>query len=130
MRYVVEKIPVCIEVTCGGSRVIVVNIEILIFSEEQKRRILRDYYRDDRPKSVCWAADPIRKHLVVRGQVNVDIEVRASEWRKVTGHDSSGKWFEDKCLLGFNGVEVRRVDLPLRATFWAVPLLRIIIRKE
>ena len=78
MHCAIEKIPVWIEVTCGGSRVIVVNIEILIFSEEQKRRILTDYYRDDRPKSVCWAADPIRKHLVVQGQVNVDIEVRAS----------------------------------------------------
>ena len=29
-----------------------------------------------------------------------------------------------------NGAEVKRVDLPSRATFWAVLLVRISIRKE
>ena len=90
----------------------------------------KEQCRDDRCRSVCWAVRPIREHLVVRGQVNVDVEVWASEWRKVTGCVSSRKWSEDKCLLGFDGAEVRRFDLPLRATFRVVPLLRINIRKE
>ena len=86
--------------------------------------------RDSRPRIVCWAVGLIREHLLVREQVNVDVEVRVSEWRKVTGHESSRRWSGDKLLLGFGGVEVRRVDLPSRVTFRAVPLLRINIRKE
>ena len=53
----------------------------------------------------------------------------ANEWRKVTGHESSGRWSEDKFLLGFNRAEVRRVGLPSRATFRAAPLLRISFKK-
>ena len=37
---------------------------------------------------------------------------------------------KDKCLIGFDGVEVRRVDLPSRATFQATLLVRISFRKE
>ena len=48
----------------------------------------------------------------------------------MTSHESSGRWFEEKCLLGFDGAEVKRVDMPSRATFRAIPLLRISIRKE
>ena len=73
--------------------------------------------RVDRPRSICWVVGLVREHLVVRGQVNVDVEGRASEWRKVTGHESSGRWSEDKCLLDFDDAKVKRVDLPSRATF-------------
>ena len=73
---------------------------------------------------------PIREHILVQGLVNIDIGVRASEWRKVTGHENSGRWSEDKFLICFDGAEVRKVDLPSRATFRAIPLLRISIRKE
>ena len=37
------------------------------------------YCREDRPKNVYWAMGPVRGHLVVRGQGNVDVEVRASK---------------------------------------------------
>ena len=37
---------------------------------------------------------------MVRGQVNVSMEVQVSGWRKGTGHEGSGRWSEDKCLLG------------------------------
>ena len=43
---------------------------------------------------------PIREHLVVRGQGNLDIEVRNSKWREVFGHKGSKMWSEDKCLFG------------------------------
>ena len=36
----------------------------------------------------------------------------------------------DKFLIFYNGAKVRRVDLPSRATFRAIPLLRMSIRKE
>ena len=44
--------------TCG-------NVEIPLFSEEQKRRILRGYCMDDRPSSIYWAGGPVRGSLVV-----------------------------------------------------------------
>ena len=37
------------------------------------------YCREDRPKNVYWAMGPIRGHLVVRGQGNINVEVRASK---------------------------------------------------
>ena len=37
---------------------------------------------------------------------------------------------KDKCPLGFDGVEVKRVDLPSKATFQAALLVRISFRKE
>ena len=58
------------------------------------------------------------------------MEVQISGWRKGTDREGSGRWFEDKCLLGFNDAEVRRVDLTSRATFRAVLLVRISIRNE
>jgi len=58
------------------------------------------------------------------------VEVQISRWRKGTGCEGSGRWFKDKCLLGFNDAEVRRVDLTSRATFWAVLLVRISIKNE
>ena len=73
---------------------------------------------------------PVREHILVQGLVNIDIGVRASEWRKVTSHESSGRWSEDKFLICFDDAKVRKVDLPSRATFRAVPLLRVSIRKE
>ena len=48
----------------------------------------------------------------------------------MTSHESSGRWFEEKCLLGFDDVEIKRVDIPSRATFWAISLLRISIKNE
>ena len=36
----------------------------------------------------------------------------------------------DKFLIFYNGAKVRRVDLPSRAMFQAIPLLRMSIRKE
>ena len=56
--------------------------------------------RDDKPKNVYWVVGPVRGQLVVRGHVNINVEVWASEWRKVFGHEGSGRWSEDKCLLG------------------------------
>ena len=35
--------------------------------------------RDDRPNSTYWAEDPVRGHLIVRGQLNVVMEVRINE---------------------------------------------------
>jgi len=58
------------------------------------------------------------------------VEVQISGWRKGTGHEGSRRLSEDKCLLDFNGAEVRRVDLLSRATFWVVLLVKISIRKE
>ena len=43
----------------------------------------------------------------------------------MTGHESLGRWSEDKFLLDFDGAKIRRVDLPSRVTFRVVPLLRI-----
>ena len=130
MRWAIEKIPKQTEVMCGRSRVIVVSIKILLFSVEQKRGILRGYCGDNRPRSICQAVGLVREHLLVKGQVNVDVKMQANEWRKVTGHESSGRWSEDKFLICFDGAKVRKVDLPSIATFWAIPLLRISIRKE
>ena len=65
MRWAIEKIPTQTEVMCGGSRVIVVSIKILLFSVEQKRGILRGYCGDNRPRSICQAVGPIQEHLLV-----------------------------------------------------------------
>ena len=59
-------------------------------------RILKGYCRKDRPINVFWALGPVRGHLIVKGRGNIDIEVQASEWRKMVGHKGSGKWSEDK----------------------------------
>ena len=67
---------------------------------------------------------------MVRGQVNISVEVQISGWRKGTGHEGSRRLSEDKCLLDFNGAKVKRVDLPSKATFWVVLLVKISIRKE
>ena len=96
MLWAVEKTPAQTEVTYGKSRVIVVISKSSFFPEEQKRRILRGYCRDDRPKNVYWVMGHVRRHLAVRGQVNINVEVCANEWRKVFGHEGSGRWSEDK----------------------------------
>ena len=53
--------------------------------------------------NVYWAVGPVRGHLIVRGQVNVGVEVRANGWRKVFSHEGSRRWSEDKCFLGLVG---------------------------
>jgi len=40
-------------------------------------RILRGYYRENRVRNVYWAMGPVQGHLVVRGQRNIDVEMRA-----------------------------------------------------
>ena len=45
------------------------------------------------PRNVYSTLGPIRGHLVVRKQGNIDIEIRASEWRKVVGPKSSRRWY-------------------------------------
>ena len=53
--------------------------------KEQKRRISRGYCRNDRPSYVYIyiyiyrVRGPVLGHLVVRGRVNVSMEVRISE---------------------------------------------------
>ena len=65
------------------SRVIMVVSKSSFLLEEQNRRISRGYCRNDRPSCVCVyiyrVGGPIRGHLVVRGRVNVAMEVRISE---------------------------------------------------
>jgi len=52
--------------------------------------------REDRPRNVYWALGLVLEHVVVRGQGNIDIEVQASEWRKVVGRKGSRRWSKDK----------------------------------
>ena len=94
--WAVEKVPAQTDVTYGKSRVIIVISKSSFFPEEQKRRISRGYCRDDRPRNVYWVIGPVQRHLAVRGQVNINVEVRANEWRKVFGHEGSRRWSEDK----------------------------------
>jgi len=61
------------------------------------------YCRGDRLSSIylyiCCAGGPIRGHLVVRGQVNVIMEVGISEYRKGIGHADPRKKSEEDCFL-------------------------------
>ena len=73
---------------------------------------MKRYCGDDRPSNVYWAVGPVQGHLVVRGQVNINVEVRANEWRKVFGHKGSGRWFEDKCFLGLTEQRLEGLTCP------------------
>ena len=64
---------------CDKREIIVVISKSPFLLEEQKRRISRGYCRDDRPSSICWVGGPVRGRLVVRGWVNVVMEVSISE---------------------------------------------------
>ena len=44
-------------------------------SWEVKKSIKNTFCRDDRPSSICWAGGPVQGRLVVRGRVNVVMEV-------------------------------------------------------
>ena len=79
VRWAVKKAFAQTEVMYDKSRVIVVISKSSFLPEEQKRRISRDYCRDDRPSSIYWVRGPVREHLVVRGRVNAVVEVGINE---------------------------------------------------
>ena len=55
--------------------VIVMTSKSSFLSDEPERRISSGYCRVDRPSSVYWTGDPVQGRLVVRGQVNIIIDV-------------------------------------------------------
>ena len=67
---------------------------LLFFFEEQKRRISKDYCRDEGPKSVYWAVG------LVRGQVGFNGKVPINELWKDIGRKGLVRLFEEKCLIG------------------------------
>jgi len=79
VHWAVKKIPAQIEMMCDKGEIIVVISKLSFLPREQKNRISRGYCRDDRPSSICWARDLVQGLLVVRGRVNIVMEVGISE---------------------------------------------------
>ena len=73
------------------------------FPDEQKRRILRGYCRDGRPKRIYWVMGPIRGYLIIRGQVDASMGVQESEWAKGSSFKVLGNMSEDRFHLGLVG---------------------------
>ena len=81
-HWAIEKVPTPTEMMYDKSRVIKAISKYSFLSEEQKRKILRGYCRVIGPVVyiyIYWAGNPVRGHLVVRGWVNVVMEVSISE---------------------------------------------------
>ena len=65
VRWAVKKAPVQIEVIYDKCRVVVAISKSSFLPDEQKRRISRDYCKDERGSSIYWVGS------LIRGQVNV-----------------------------------------------------------
>ena len=66
LHWAVKKVPAQAEMMHDKSGAIVVTSKSSFLPEESKRRILRGYYKGDRPSSmylcIYWVGGPIRGH--------------------------------------------------------------------